>query len=44
LCGSDGRYQFNTQVAFDAKGRLVAKYHKAHLFGGAGVFDQVRTD
>jgi len=31
-CPSDGRYQFNTQVAFDEQGTLLAKYHKTHLF------------
>merc|ERR1712232_16968 len=31
-CPSDGRYQYNTQVAFDETGRLLAKYHKTHLF------------
>jgi len=31
-CPSDGRYQYNTQVAFDEQGALLAKYHKTHLF------------
>lgn len=31
-CPSDGRYIFNTGLAFDAQGTLVAKYHKYHLF------------
>lgn len=31
-CPSDGRYQYNTQVAFDENGMLLAKYHKTHLF------------
>lgn len=31
-CPPDGRYQFNTDVVFDTDGRLLAKYHKQHLF------------
>lgn len=31
-CPQDGRYQFNTDVVFDTDGRLLAKYHKEHLF------------
>ena len=34
----DGKFLFNTAVAFDPDGRLIAKYHKRHLFGG-----EVRT-
>jgi predicted amidohydrolase len=33
-CPSDGRYQFNTQVAIGDNGALLAKYHKTHLFPG----------
>eukprot|EP01132_Coremiostelium_polycephalum_P001510 gene1510-1902_t len=38
-CPSDGRFQFNTQVAFDSNGQLIAKYHKSHLFAEP-LFDQ----
>ena len=31
-CPDDGRYQFNTDVAFDTDGTLLASYHKVHLF------------
>ena len=27
-CPSDGRFQYNTQVAFGENGQLLAKYHK----------------
>ena len=32
-CPTDGLFLYNTQVAFDKNGTLVAKYHKQHLFG-----------
>ncbi len=32
-CPPNGWYQFNTNVAFEKDGTLVAKYHKKHLFG-----------
>jgi pantetheine hydrolase len=31
-CPKDGRYQFNTDVAFDPNGTVIARYHKYHLF------------
>uniref|UniRef100_UPI0037E97D3B biotinidase-like n=1 Tax=Semicossyphus pulcher TaxID=241346 RepID=UPI0037E97D3B len=31
-CPSDGRWQFNTNVAFSSDGLLVARYHKQNLF------------
>jgi predicted amidohydrolase len=39
-CPSDSHFQWNTEVIFDPSGTLVLKYHKAHLFGGSGIFDQ----
>lgn len=31
-CPADGRLQFNTQIAVNEKGFLLAKYHKTHLY------------
>ncbi|XP_064624833.1 pantetheinase-like [Lineus longissimus] len=31
-CPADGRFQYNTNVAYDPRGCLVARYHKQHLF------------
>jgi len=31
-CPADGRFQYNTLVAFSSQGQLVAKYHKSHLY------------
>ncbi|XP_067867829.1 biotinidase [Heterodontus francisci] len=31
-CPQDGRYQFNTDVIFDAEGALIAKYQKWNLY------------
>ncbi|KAJ8273903.1 hypothetical protein GJAV_G00106760 [Gymnothorax javanicus] len=31
-CPADGRYQFNTDVAFSSDGTLVARYHKRNLY------------
>jgi hypothetical protein len=31
-CPADGRFQYNTQVAFSESGQLLAKYHKSHLY------------
>eukprot|EP01133_Synstelium_polycarpum_P015247 gene15247-18049_t len=39
-CPADGRFQYNTQVAFSAQGALLARYHKSHLFGENSYFDQ----
>ena len=38
-CPCDGRYQFNTLAVFDERGALLAKAHKAHLFGEAAALD-----
>lgn len=40
-CPSDNHYQYNTDVVFNEKGALVAKYHKSHEFTPfIGVYDQ----
>ncbi|CAC5364006.1 VNN [Mytilus coruscus] len=31
-CPKDGHYQFNTNVVYNPKGDLIAKYHKKHLY------------
>ncbi|RWS25627.1 Pantetheinase-like protein [Leptotrombidium deliense] len=38
-CPKDGRFQYNTAIAFDANGVIVAKYRKYHLFGETAHFD-----
>jgi predicted amidohydrolase len=39
-CPEDGRYQYNSLLAFESNGALVAKYRKSYLAGEALVFDQ----
>lgn len=43
-CPPDGRWQWNTQVAWGPQGDLQMKYHKSHLFGESGVFDQAAAE
>ncbi|KAK7486120.1 hypothetical protein BaRGS_00022586 [Batillaria attramentaria] len=31
-CPADLHFQFNTDVAYDPNGRMIARYHKRHLF------------
>ncbi|XP_052083547.1 pantetheinase-like [Mytilus californianus] len=31
-CPQDGHYQFNTDIVYNPKGELIAKYHKINLF------------
>jgi len=40
LCPSDGRYQFNVNVAFNSTGHLVGRYRKVHLWGEAHKMDK----
>lgn len=32
-CPGNGHYSYNTDLVFDRNGKIVAKYHKYHLFG-----------
>ena len=40
-CNIDGFYLRNTEVVLDNRGKVIAKYYKAHLFGESGLFDSV---
>jgi len=43
-CPEDRRYQFNTNVAYDPTGRLVARYRKYNLFLAEElIYDQPKT-
>jgi len=43
-CPEDGHYQFNTNVAYDPDGRLVARYRKYNLFMNEyHIYDQPKS-
>ena len=42
-CPSDNHYQYNTQIVFDNKGKIIAKYYKIHTFD-ATEFDTPKTE
>ncbi|EGD82679.1 hypothetical protein PTSG_03340 [Salpingoeca rosetta] len=39
-CPDDGVYLYNTLVVFAPSGQLIAKYHKAHIFGTDSAMNQ----
>lgn len=43
-CASDGLYHFNTNVVFDPRGIVVARYRKFNLFGEPGINTTVSAD